>query len=77
MKFRKYAKDITKILKGEKVIYLNDHSYQNEESIFFEGKSLEEGIEKLKEVVEPQELEILELFPNDIGAKCAWHYDEI
>ena len=77
VKFRKYAKEITKILKGEKVIYLNDHSYQKEEDLFYEGKSLNEGIKKLNEIIEPCELELLELFPNDIRAKNTWHYDEI
>ena len=77
MQFRNYAQEITKILKGDKVIYLNDHSYQNEEDLFNEGKSLEEGIKKLKDVAEPCELKLFELFPNDIRAMSTWHYDEI
>ena len=75
--FRKYAKEITKKLNGEKVIYLNDHSYQREEDLFHEGKSLDEGINKLKEIVEPCELELLELFPQEIRVKSTWHYDEL
>ncbi|MFK7774810.1 MAG: hypothetical protein AB8F94_21905 [Saprospiraceae bacterium] len=77
MEFRKYAKEITTTLKGEKVIYLNDHSYQKEEDLFHEGKSLEEGIKKLKEIVEPCELELLELFPDNIQARNTWYFDEV
>jgi len=75
--FRKYAYEITKILNGDKIIYLNDHRFQNEEDLFYQGLSLNEVIKKISKIVEPCELELLELFPNDIRAKSTWHYDAI
>jgi len=77
IQFRKFVHEITKILGGDKVIYLNDNRYQNEEDLFFQGKGLEEGIIKLREIIEPVELELFELFPNDILAKTTWYYDEL
>lgn len=77
VQFREYAHAITKSLEGDKVIYLNDHTFQNEEGLFFQGKSLNEGINILKEIVEPCELELFKLFPNDTRAKAAWYYDEL
>ncbi|MEZ4952188.1 MAG: hypothetical protein R2825_01270 [Saprospiraceae bacterium] len=80
IQFREYAHTLTKSLGGDKVIYLNDHTFQNEEGLFFQGKSLSEGINSLNslnETVEPCELELFKLFPNDIRAKTAWYYDEL
>lgn len=75
--FRRYAKEITKTLEGDKVIYLNDHKYQNEEDLFFKGESLEEGILQLSKINEPIELDLFRLYPNDIRAKTTWYFDDL
>ncbi len=73
--FRKYSQEISLILGGEKIIYINDHSFQTEEDVFYQGESLESGIELLHNKIEPCHLDLLESLPKVFRASNTWYYE--
>lgn len=75
--FRAFAQKLTRQLGGDKIIYIDDHSYQLEEEFFNQGESLAYVIKLLKNYVEPCELELFESFPDDFFARDTWHFDDI
>ncbi|MEM6964119.1 MAG: hypothetical protein AAF573_05080 [Bacteroidota bacterium] len=77
LQFRKYTHALVQDLGGNKIIYLDDHSYQQEEDLFYKGESLENVITLLQKTVEGCELELYELFPDDRKAKFTWHFDNL
>lgn len=77
LKFRAYIHLLIRELGGHKIIYLNDHAYQDEEDLFYQGGTLDEVTELLRNSIEPCELELYEMFPNERRAKYTWHFDDL
>lgn len=75
--FRTFAQTITRKLGGDRIIYIDDHSYQPEEEYFLKGGSLDFVMKLLNNYIEPCELELFKLFPNDYFARDTWHFDDI
>ena len=75
--FRNYVHQIVRTLHGTRVIYFNDNSYQNEEDLYYQGGSLEDGIAVLDKIVKPMELEYLQLFPDNMKVQTAWYYEDL
>lgn len=74
--FRKYCQDLTRKLGGDRIIYIDDN-FQPQEDKFYEGESLECGIQLMSEIREPDELDLLEMYPAESAAKYTWYFEEL
>ena len=79
--FQKFKFQIISKLGGNKIIYIDDHSFQEPEDLFYQGKKLEEVLIELKKIGPLFKIEKLyndfdEIF-NDFDLKYYGFYEEL
>lgn len=74
--FRNYCQELTRKLGGSKIIYIDDN-FQLQEDQFYQGETLECGIQLMSEIREPFELDLLEWYPDEFEEKYTWFFDQL
>ena len=75
--FREFSHHVTRKCGGDKIIFIDDCHYQNEEDKFYRGDSFDDVFAAVRKVREPYELAMLELFSEEPNIKYSWYFDEI